>query len=411
MKIQLGVEKNTIKMLFILALLAFSTGMLFILFIPQPEVGQVGDSYDYINLAKNIISGNGYKDETGLTSVARPPLYPFVLSIIFSLFSVENFVVVRIFNVFFHCVTTIFTFLISRYFLTQNIAFLCRITVAFNPYLIFNTGFVLTESFLTMMITLSFFSLIKSIKSFKWQDILITGFLWGLLVLTKAVSFIYPFLVVILITIVLQEKKDRLKLVVYLLVFCCTIAPWTIRNYIVTKKFLLVDTKGGWVFYAATLPVKRIVHWGYLPQQKQIVEEMDKMGLTNPVDRDRYLTKAAIKNILQNPLQYVKLVFWRIIKFTTPYRYWQVLMGYSKIGVYSVGYICMVFINLIFFSTVIVNFISTILNKKFDLQLFIISSGVIYYWILYSLISDGAQRFAVPLYPLVIINMFYLFYF
>lgn len=399
-------RKINIKHFLILFILSLLPTIIFLLFIEQPEVEKVGDSYDYIDLAKNIMKGKGYCDETGNFSVARPPLYPFVLSVIFKFFGENNFTTARFANVIFHVITTISVFYLSKYFLPTDLALLSGIVTAINPYHIFNTGFILTESFLTMMITLSFLFLFNLIKVTRYKYVIITGIFWGMLTLTKAVSFLYPFFVCPF----LIWRTKKFHFLMWIVIICLTISPWVIRNYKVTGRFLLSDTKGGWVFFTATLPVKRVIEWGELPQQKAIIEEMDQLGIFNPVDRDRYLIKAALKNIKRCPWMYLKLVIFRMIKFVAPYRYWQVLKGYAVIGKYSFLYYIAFFINLLLFFFVIVNFIMFIMNKEKIIYSFIITSGILYHWLVYALISDASPRFSVPLYPLVVVNGLYFLY-
>lgn len=387
----------------ILFFLSFLVAVVFVTVVPQPSPHLVGDSFDYINIGTNILKGNGFSADGVTPTTYRPPVYPFLLAGIFYLFGEENWSAVRLFNAICHGTTAGVSFCLGSLFMPISWAFVLGLAVSLNPYFIFNTGFILQETLLTTLTVISFWILVKNTEEPSPITSAASGISWGLLTLNKSVSLLYPFLFLI-VTIWHWSKRRRILFfqMVWIVVFIVVLIPWTIRNYLVTRRFLIVNSQMGWVFFTGTVS-NQVAHWGGLPEQKAVSEEIKEKGITNPVDADSYYTKKAFKNIVNYPLKFLRLVAERVIRFVAPDRFWLIVRGYSSIGGRSFGYFLAFLVNVIVFGTVFPNLIFSIRSNQPGL--FAISSGVLYCWVVYSAIFV-VPRFNVSSYPLALINAF-----
>ncbi len=85
------------RAIFYILLLCFLVRLVLVLAI-DPLGSDTVDGFDYHNSAISVINGTGYPAHGSLPFV-RPPLYPFLLSIVYFFFSHETYLTARIVNV------------------------------------------------------------------------------------------------------------------------------------------------------------------------------------------------------------------------------------------------------------------------------------------------------------------------
>lgn len=200
-----------------------------------------GDSFQYDQLGLNIKEGRGFSLSSHspyLPTMYREPVYPFFLSVMFSIFG-HRYLPVQLAQVFIFAFICVFVYLLSKEIFGSNIARYALIITAFCPPLIDYPAFLYSEILATFLIILAIFSLTMLIKkqSFFWYCM--GGFTLGIAALCKAVIFYFIILAIpciILIKVgVIWKKKARL---VPAFVFCFLIVtlPWIVRNYEIFRK-------------------------------------------------------------------------------------------------------------------------------------------------------------------------------
>lgn len=86
-----------------------------------------------------------------------------------------------------------------------------------------------------------------------------------------------------------------------------TIAPWTVRNYLVFNRFILISSNFGTNFIIGNSPATTpnngpAASVGVI----RIMEEANRLGL-DEFERDKFYTKQALMFIQQNPKHYITL--------------------------------------------------------------------------------------------------------
>jgi hypothetical protein len=244
------------------------------------------DAWSMYHYALNVMKGEYYGHSFG-EHWARyaywPPLYIFLSGFVYRFFgTAEDFLVIRIIQTAFSTGSCLLCYAIAskaleRYSCLHKEAGLgAGILMALNPRMVVYTNHLYVETvFITIYLAIVYFALIyfKDELSCKpnrrngymsIKHLLAFSFLLGIGNLTRPVLLLLPCVMIVFIILCTAARgldiKRTLKtfildgalaLVIILLVF----SPWIIRNYLVTKRFILIDTNGPINFYIAHNPL------------------------------------------------------------------------------------------------------------------------------------------------------------
>ncbi len=228
---------------------------------------QPGDPEEYYRAALHIMQG-GYHD-TG--KWLRPPLYPAFLALVFSIVGVELTRTLFVQAVLSGLTVPVFGLLAWRLFGRRDAAFTATILAAlFMPLASFGSVLFAEWLFVVLMIA-ALAAVVRSCDSLRRGDALVCGLLLGLAALTRALALSFiPIAALLLIyssytaltvpqfprptiphhpsskAIVGPFLRQATGLVLALgLGTTMVILPWTVRNYAVHQRLIMVDTNGG----------------------------------------------------------------------------------------------------------------------------------------------------------------------
>ncbi len=98
-----------------------------------------GDTEDYINAANSFLNGTPYPRQSVFHPMFRPPLYPFFISLIWSVFP-QSIIAVKLAQALLHGATVFVAYKIAYEVLRKEVpAFLGSFVCAINPLLIAHT--------------------------------------------------------------------------------------------------------------------------------------------------------------------------------------------------------------------------------------------------------------------------------
>jgi len=221
---------------------------LFWIFVFSPKE-LTSDPLGYHNIALSLLSGEGYR--CGVKFAYMPPLYPLFLAGIYKIFGVYP-LVVKIIQAMLGTLTCWLMFDLTRLLIHKRAGIYAAGICALYPQWIRYNGELWSETlFFTIFISVLIF-LFKGIKG-GWQENFIAGVLLGLSGLIREIGFLFIAPVCVWLLIALP-KKERLKNFTWkitwvVLAMGLTIAPWTMRNYLIFNTFIPISTNGGINFY------------------------------------------------------------------------------------------------------------------------------------------------------------------
>ncbi len=201
-------------------------------------------TWRYTDIARNIVSGIGFSDAPGVANTFEPPVYPYLLSTLFALFG-ENLTVVKLSQAVLDSLTTCTLFFITRTALSVNAAYLAAIFYAFYPIAVYSVADVAPETTFSLLLSFALLTLVLALRTGHMRYYLVSGLLLGCATLTRTTTLYFvPFLALFLLVMRAGRKPVIRLVLVTLSAFLLTIAPWTVRNYVVSKRFIPVAVMG-----------------------------------------------------------------------------------------------------------------------------------------------------------------------
>lgn len=346
------------------------------------------DALGYDQNAQSIISGKGIS-AGGKPISHKPPFYPLFLAGVYYIFG-HSYLAVRIIQAVIGALSCLIIYSLAKDLLGRKIALISAVLSIFYPVFIKSTEHLLTECLFILLISLIGFYLLKIKKFNDLKNSVLLGFFMGISALTRANMLFFPFFVLILGMAGFFKIKERVKyllLAVALTSFVITIAPWTIRNYIVHKAFIPIATQGGEVFYTSYNPPK-----GYLygfTANDDVISFANKLG--SEVEQNKFLIKYTFGTIKAKIRQIPRLELLKMLYFWSPFD-WEILSSPPGKGVYN-------FFYAFFLPFSIAGIVILGKRIKEHSELFI----PVIFILLTTLIFYGSPRFRMPAEPFLII--------
>jgi len=291
------------KLLIILAL-SFLLRLCFILVYPQLPVESDASGYDHIGV--NIAEGRGFLNELGIASEGRAPGYPLFLAVIYRSFG-HSYNYVRFFQIFFSMLSIIFIYLLARDIFGPKVAYLSAgISAIYLPFISYN-GLLLTESVFTACLVIYLYLFLRCLRAGSLLLYIFLGLLGGFAALVREVFV--AFLIIYFFLGILYFKEKLSRGIFILLIALAIITPWTIRNYRVFNRFILISNQGSGVLWLAS-------HKGDLLEWYCQGEDCKSGTKSMPTLREgNSLLREGLKNMGEHPLVYIKLCFKRLFRF------------------------------------------------------------------------------------------------
>lgn len=290
-----------------------ASGLFFVLFSPFVA----GDSSDYLRIASNLASGNGYALVAGTPTVVRPPLYPVFIAGIFTLFGHDAGPVLAA-QAGLVGLTGWLVYLAGRGLFSERAAIGGGLLAAVYPHFSFYAGTVLSETLATALLaglTLATIRLASDRSTLKLA--LLSGVLAAWLVLT-ATHFIAAPAAMILAVLARQPWRRTVVIGSVVLVgFAAGLAPWIARN---ARTFgepivLTVGQQGPPLYAAAAgLGLYDYRGFGLLSVSDPLLQRRARLYVDEAGERDRLaerqqvereLISGALATITSDPLRYL----------------------------------------------------------------------------------------------------------
>lgn len=206
-----------------------------------------GDEGDYHGIAERLVQTGTYISADGEPNSLRPPLYPGFVALVYALFGVGNFAVVRAIQALVSLLTVVIVHRMGREAYGPRVALVASVLICFYPPLLGFANLILTETWFTFFFAATALWSVLYLRHGRTRDLALAGLWCGLGALTRS-ALVYwpPFLVLLVLALGRESLTRRLVAAGTLaLVFVAVITPWTIRNTSVQKTFTMIDCMGG----------------------------------------------------------------------------------------------------------------------------------------------------------------------
>ncbi len=212
-------------------------------YIPEFDAGF------YNTIAIHLDTEHCFCLQSHVPDTGRAPFWPFLIAAIYIVTGVHNFYA-RLFLCFLGSGTCVLTYLFARDIFNKKIALVVGVIAAVYPGLFIYDGWLYSESVFTFCVMVFAYSLFRLQRAPRPGWMISCGISLACAALTRPNGISLFVLVLIWAIFMLRARILPWRTVAQavLVITCLTfglIAPWTLRNYTVSHKFILVATGGG----------------------------------------------------------------------------------------------------------------------------------------------------------------------
>jgi hypothetical protein len=287
-----------------------------VLFTSNLGIG-LDDMFQYDMLARSLATGNGYRwyaepdlqriqpfinidlttgnyDPRGVPTSFRPPLYPFFLAVIYLVVGIgpRRFFFIRLVQVFVGATLVPLTYALSKSLFpgAEKAARIAAWVIALYPMLVIFPLSLATENLFFPLILSATLVLLKAAEKRTWRWFGISGFILGLMALTRSIALVYAGLAIAWIWFKLHERRYAF---IALAAVLFIIAPWIIRNSLLNHKLTGIEDALGYQLYV-----------GYNPAGTgtfQYPQSLDLMTILDDAKRDAVGRAKALEFIKADP--------------------------------------------------------------------------------------------------------------
>ena len=290
------------------------------------------DAKEYYDIAQNLVAGNGFSIDGFEPTARRSPGYPFLLASLMAVFGSAPRTL-YIFQALINILTIFLVFLTLKYI---NIKYSLRlfIVMLFSLSTSFIYVNVLYAEILTMFVValILFMSLWPALRGRSGLQSLLIGFAVGALIYLRPTFLYLPvFMLAGIVILKLFNRRFPVRnFIIITGIALLTLAPWTIRNYIVFHKFIPLVSAGGGELWGANFEITDRAVWNSVSDiqkyegqrtanhalQNRLTNEYRlKYNLENPEDLNRFLSQQGKAIILAHPFRYALISVNRLMIF------------------------------------------------------------------------------------------------
>ena len=284
----------------------------------------IQDQVSYDALAQSLLDGRGYSftEKWYPFTPANTPtahwsfLYPVYLAGVYAVSGYHPLVARLLQGILGGALICFLVYLIGRRVVNEDTGLISAGLAAVYGYFIYYNAALMTETFFIVLVLLILYLSIEVKENptvLRWVGLGVSLSLAGLL--RQTILLFVPFLLFWLF-LELRTRSIRwwhfaLPVVIILL----SITPWTVRNYLVYREFLLLNSNAGYALYASNNP-NLGTDWR---NNLVVVPVPEELNGQNEAELDRALMRRGIEFILVDPARYLRLTLDKTLEF---FRFW-----------------------------------------------------------------------------------------
>jgi len=231
-------------------LLAWLVRLVFNLTVAR-DYTPTADAANFVVIAQNLLHSGCFCLHPPAPTIDRAPVWPATIAAIYGVFGASN-LYVRIFLCFIGAGTCVLIYLFAAEIFNPRIGLLAGMLAAVYPQLYVYDDWLYADS-LFVFLTMAFaYSLLRLQHTGKIRWMIWSGVFLGLVALERpngiaTLALLIAWVVIIGISRTIPSKRAFTEGIVVLCVAALLIAPWTIRNYVVSGSFVPVALGQGTV--------------------------------------------------------------------------------------------------------------------------------------------------------------------
>lgn len=339
-------------------------------------------------------------------STYRPPMYILFLAAIYKIFG-HSYPAVYVIQAMLSVACLALIYFITARLWNGTVGTVALVLSALYVPFIGYSGILLAEILFLFFLLASSYCALRAIQTKSIPFAVCSGVLCALATMTRSISLLLPVGIVIMLALYYRKqmftKAAMLRVGLFFAAMLLTISPWTIRNYVDTGEFVLIDSISGLNLlignneYATgyfTFDVWETEGWKAAHQPQYNLPQADN------VMRDY-----AVQWILDNPIRFIELTYQRAIAYFTVNTDWFT----SSYGWHNILFNKMNFEARYHAFLFICFFLGLLLIRKKRPELVFMAIAVLYFIGLSSLFYMS-PRYRLPAMPFMLIYCAYALY-
>ena len=300
----------------------------------------------YLELARNFSQGKGFWAsgpydglELGRVYAYRPPLFPFLWGLVYSV-THGAYGPVRAAHAVISAFSCLVAYAIGReLFRDRRVAVLGAVAVALYPPLIWHSVHLMTEPLFIFFMTVAAWLLLRSRRESGYGSAVAAGIAAGLGTLTRSV--LAGFVPVAGVWLWLARGRGPRALAAMAIFWAATgavITPWVVRNAVIFGRFVPSTTDFGHGFYVANNAKSLDDPRGFHAPDSWAFIRKTPAEVPGELEVRRRLTAITLRFIRDNPAGYAKLVLSRLWTFWRPWPH-AAFVSRSHVAIYGLSFV------------------------------------------------------------------------
>jgi 4-amino-4-deoxy-L-arabinose transferase-like glycosyltransferase len=211
------------------------------------HVPSIWDERDYDTLGTNLVEHGEFAFSAGQPISQRPPLYSVLVAGTYAVCGVKNYQAVRFVQDLLSLATLVLVYALGHRLFCRRVGIWAAGWYALYPSLLIYNDLMLTECLFTFLLVLMLWILARAVQSGSGLLLAVSGVVLGLAALTRSVLWLLPAPLGLLLLFFWPGSLVRRAAAacVFVAAFAATLAPWSVRNTLLEKTFITIDTMGG----------------------------------------------------------------------------------------------------------------------------------------------------------------------
>lgn len=339
-------------------------------------------------------------------STYRPPMYILFLAAIYKVFG-HNYHAVYMIQSIMSVACLGLIYLLAKRLWNGAVGMIALVLSALYVPFIGYSGILLSEIlFLFFLLAFSYFAL-RAVQTKAVSFTVLSAVFCALATMTRSISLLLPIGIVIVLVMYYRKqmltKAVLIRVCLFFATMFLTISPWTIRNYVDTGEFVLIDSISGLNLlignneYATTF-----FSFDVWESEGWIAAHQPQYNLPQA---DNVMRDYAVKWIIDHPMRFAELTFQKFVSYFTVNTDWFTpSYGWNHIWFNKISFEAH-YHTFLFFSF----FLGLFLIRKQKPELVFLAITV-FYFIGLSSIFYMSPRYRLPAMPFMLIYCAYAFY-
>lgn len=284
------------------------------------------DASFYSRYAWNLARGNGFRGpEPGVDgevlSAYLPPGAPALFALVYVIFG-KSYAAVRIAHALLGAASAFLLFLLARAVIGERAGLVAAAAYALYPSAIYYSDLLLTETLYTFFLILCLWLCVAWFAPRPtWKSAVICGIALGLAALVRPTIFLLMPLLVLWGLFVLKGARAKTLILVVAAVTYLTTVPWSLRNYSLYHRFILVAPRTWTEILGGNNPVVATdpKYAGYCIWYSQVPGWEHKFDGVPQIGREAIAKQLAIQWLSEHTDKWWYLFRSKFIRFWSPF--------------------------------------------------------------------------------------------